>query len=88
MALDLLNERGTPLDKQQFDWRELVSIPSSKLSDGAFTRVRIILMNGMVNWLLPGDLSVLETTLGFEQVAIEVTVAVAMNEPDEHLAQV
>ncbi|WP_437808487.1 hypothetical protein [Sorangium sp. So ce1078] len=123
MALDLLNERGTPLDKQQFDWRELVSIPSSKLNDDAFTRVRIILMNGieseavrfshacarmngalqqelarirrvehhqqtMVNWLLPGDLSVLETTIGFEQVAIEVTAAVAMNEPDEYLAQV
>ncbi len=123
MALDLINERGTPLEKQQFDWRELVGIPSSKLNDDAFTRVRIILMNGieseavrfshacarmngplqlelarirrvehhqqtMVNWLLPGDLSVLETTIGFEQVAIEITAAVAQQEPDDYLAQV
>jgi len=124
MTLDLLNERGTPLDKQVFTWRELVQTPTSKLDDDAFTRVRIILMNGleadalrfshatsrmmngdfrlplaevrrveqhqqtMVNWLLPADLSPLETTIGFEQVAIEVTASVAQHEPDEYLAQV
>lgn len=42
----------------------------------------------MVNWMLPADQSALETTLGFEQVAIEVTAAVAEKEPDEYLAQV
>ncbi|HJS24018.1 MAG TPA: hypothetical protein VJ751_06665, partial [Pyrinomonadaceae bacterium] len=42
----------------------------------------------MVNWLLPADLSPLETTIGFEQVAIEVTASVALREPDEYLAQV
>ena len=30
----------------------------------------------------------LETTIGFEQVAIEVTASVAQHEPDEYLAQV
>jgi rubrerythrin len=42
----------------------------------------------LVNWLNPADQSPLETTLGFEQVAIEVTASVARNEPDPYLAQV
>src|SRR5918993_82690 len=124
MTLDIFKEKGTPLDKQVFTWRELVRVPTSKLDDDAFTRVRIILMNGleseavrfshatarmmngqlrlplakirrvehhqqtMVNWLLPADLSPLETTIGFEQVAIEVTASVALREPDDYLAQV
>jgi hypothetical protein len=41
-----------------------------------------------VNWLLPPDMSPLETTLSFEQVAIEVTASVAQHEPDAYLAQV
>lgn len=124
MSLDIFKEKGTPLEKQLFTWRDLVQTPTSKLDDDAFTRVRIILMNGieanslrtlhamartmngdvrlplarvrrveqhqqtMVNWLLPADLSPLETTIGFEQVAIEVTASVAQHEPDEYLAQV
>lgn len=123
MALDILKERGTPLEKQQFDWRDIVRIPYSKLDDDAFTRVRVILMNGIesnalrfghaiarmnkelrlplarirrvehfqqttVNWLNPPDQNALETTIGFEQVAIEVTANVARNEPDAYLRQV
>lgn len=42
----------------------------------------------LVNWLLPPDQSPLETTIGYEQVAIEVTAAVAQQEPDPYLAQV
>lgn len=123
MTLDLLKDRGTPIDKQTFTWKDMVQPPYSKLDDDAFTRVRVILMNGlesealrfshlcarmnrdlqldlarlrrieqhqqtMVNWLNPPDQSVLETTIGFEQVAIEVTAAVARSEPDAYLAQV
>jgi hypothetical protein len=40
----------------------------------------------LVNWLLPADQTPLETTIGFEQVAIEVTAALALEEPDEYLA--
>jgi rubrerythrin len=123
MGLDVMKEKGVALDQQHFDWRDLVQTPASKLDDDAFTRVRVILMNGiesealrfqhacarmnkdlqlplaqvrrieqhqqtMVNWLLPADLSPLETTIGFEQVAIEVTASVAQHEPDPYLAQV
>src|SRR5215211_5488044 len=123
MAVNLLKDKGTPLEQQRFTWRELVQPPYSKLDDDAFTRVRIILMNGIeseanrfshacartnedlrhtlaqvrrveqhqqtvVNWLLPADQSPLETTIGFEQVAIEVTASVAQHEPDPYLAQV
>ncbi len=123
MSLDIFKEKGVALDKQRFTWRELVQTPTSTLDDDAFTRVRIILMNGLesesirfshacarmnrdlqeplarvrsvdqhqqtlVNWLLPADLSPLETTLGFEQVAVEVTASVAEREPDPYMAQV
>src|ERR1700712_6100811 len=123
MALNLFEEKGCPLDRQRFTWKELVQPPISKLDNDAFTRVRIILMNGiemealrfshscarmnqalqlplpkirrvehhqatMVNGLLGADHSTLETTIAYEQVAIEVTAVVAQNEPDEYLAQV
>jgi rubrerythrin len=123
MKPTLLENRGVPLDKQKFTWRDLVQKPISKLDDDAYTRVRIILMNGieleahrfshsaarmnkalqlplaqirrieqhqatMINWLIGADHSPLETTIAYEQVAIDVTAAVAMNEPDEYLAQV
>jgi rubrerythrin len=123
MALHLRNEKGVPIDRQVFTWRDLVRTPISKLNDDAFTRVRIILLNGiemealhfqhacarmnerlrkplaevrqiekhqqtLVNWLLPPDQSPLETTIAYEQVAIEVTAQVAKHEPDPYLAQV
>jgi rubrerythrin len=122
MGLNLLESKGIPLDRQRFTWRELVQTPISKLDDDAFTRVRVILMNGienealrfghaaarrdralrvplaevrpveqhqatMVNWLLGADHSPLETTIAYEQVAIEVTAALARREPDEYIAQ-
>jgi hypothetical protein len=123
MPLDIRNEKGVPLDRQMFTWREVAGPPYSKLDDDAFTRVRVILMNGveaeavrfshacarmnrelrvplarvrriehlqqtLVNWLNPADQSPLETTIGFEQTAIEVTAWVAQQEPDPYLAQV
>lgn len=122
MALNLFDDKGTPLARQVFTWKDLVQPPSSKLDDDAFARVRIILMNGieqqanrfqhhcsmfnaelraalaavrrvehhqqtLINWLLAPDHSPLETTIAYEQVAIEVTAAVAQQEPDPYLAQ-
>jgi rubrerythrin len=123
MKSKILDNRGTPLAKQKFTWRDLVQKPISKLDDDAYTRVRIILMNGieleshrfshscarmnkalqlplaqvrrveqhqatMINWLIGPDHSPLETTIAYEQVAIDVTAGVAMREPDPYLAQV
>lgn len=123
MSLDLMREKGVPLERQEFDWADLVRVPYSKLDDDAFTRVRVILMNGiesealrfghacarmnktlrlplarirrieqhqqtLINWLNPPDQSALETTIGFEQVAIEVTASVAQREPDPYMRQV
>ncbi len=47
MALDLFKEKGVPLDRQAFTWRDLTRRTYSKLDDDAFTRVRVILMNGI-----------------------------------------
>ncbi len=40
-----------------------------------------------INWMLAADHSPLETTIAFEQVAIEVTASVAQLEPDPQMAQ-
>jgi hypothetical protein len=122
MTINLLQDKGCALDKQRFTWKDLVQNPISKLDDHAFTRVRIILMNGleldslrmkqaalrmsrdgreklsklmraeqhqatMINWLISADHSPLETTIAYEQVAIELTASVAIHEPDPYLAQ-
>lgn len=122
MALSLFDSKGTPLEQQRFTWKDMVQKPISKLDDDAYTRVRVILMNGieqeanrfghfcarmnrdlqvplakvrrvehhqqtMVNWLLGADHSPLETTIAYEQVAIEVTAALAQQEPDPYVAQ-
>src|SRR4051812_27670606 len=47
MALDISKEKGVALDRQVFTWRELAGRPYSKLDDDAFTRVRVIFMNGI-----------------------------------------
>jgi hypothetical protein len=40
-----------------------------------------------INWLLPGQASVLETTIAYEQVAVDLTGWVARMEPDPYLKQ-
>ena len=40
-----------------------------------------------VNWLTPSDQSVLETTLGYEQVAVDLTAWMAQNEPDKYVKE-
>lgn len=122
MTVNLLSTRGCALERQRLSWKDLVQNPISKLDDDAFTRIRIILMNGveldalrlkqillrmnrehrvqiaqlmrieqhqatLINWLISADHSPLETTIGYEQAAIEITASVAQNEPDPYLAQ-
>lgn len=40
-----------------------------------------------VNWLSPQDQTVLETTLGYEQVAVDLTAWMAQNEPDPYVKE-
>src|ERR1043165_6419238 len=47
VAINLLRDSGVPLEQQRFTWRDLVQTPYNKLMDDAFTRVRVILMNGI-----------------------------------------
>lgn len=46
MTLALFADRGSPINQQRFTWREVAGKPISKLDDNAFTRVRVISMNG------------------------------------------
>ncbi len=39
------------------------------------------------NWLCPHNQSVLDTTLGYEQVAVDLTAWLAQNEPDEYVKE-
>lgn len=122
MSVNLMQDKGVLLERQRFTWKDMVGKPISKLDDDAFSRVRIILMNGLeldslrtkqvalrcnaesrvalaqlmrveqhqattINWLIGADHSPLETTIGYEQTAIEVTASVAQLEPDAYLAQ-
>jgi hypothetical protein len=38
-----------------------------------------------VNWLVPGNETVLEVTIGFEQVAVDLTAGLARTEPDPYV---
>jgi hypothetical protein len=122
MSINLFDEKGVNLSRQRLTWKQMAGKPISKLDDDAFTRVRVILMNGLeldsvrtkqtalrmnrearvplaqlmrveqhqataINWLIGADHSPLETTIGYEQAAIEITASVAQLEPDAYLAQ-
>jgi rubrerythrin len=41
-----------------------------------------------INWLIPGDESTIEVTLGYEQVAVDLTAWLAQHEADPYLKQV
>ncbi len=42
----------------------------------------------VINWLSPGDESPLETTIGYEQVAVDLTAFLAANVTDQYVKQV
>jgi hypothetical protein len=124
MAMNPFEERGIPIERQIRSWKYVALPPYRKQDVDAFTRCRIILMNGIeneagifshafarvsddpdlkaslatlrrvehqqqntVNWLNPADQTVLETTIGYEQVAIELTAYLARTEPDPYVKQ-
>lgn len=117
--------KGTPVEEQVTSWNEMIQPPFDKNSVDAYTRTRIILMNGIennavimshcldrlldndevkrqmamlrrmdsqhqqtINWLNPANATVLETTIGYEQVAVDLTANLARNEDDPYFKQV
>ena len=119
MAMNPYQERGLPLERQVRSWKNVALPPFRKQEVDAFTRCRVVLMNGIeveasvfshsfaracddralkgrlaalrriehqqqntINWLNPADQTVLETTIAYEQVAIELTAYLARSEPD------
>ena len=114
----------TPMDLCDgiMDWSTVYPKPYSKHEADPYTKIRIILMNGIeteaaffshqfhrhcadnglrrelamlrrmeqqqqkhVNWLKPLDETPLETTIGFEHVAVDLTAWLAQNEPDPYV---
>ncbi|WP_048198607.1 hypothetical protein [Methanocella arvoryzae] len=120
-----LDMKGTPIDDQFMSWNEMIKEPYDKETTDAYTKTRVILMNGIennsvitshamarlirddevkkqmaiirradsqhqetINWLNPASASVLETTVSYEQVAVDLTANLAKNEPDPYFKQV
>ena len=116
---------GVPIEDQIMSWNEMIQAPYDKNTVDAYTRTRVILMNGIennsvltshcmarmidndeinktlalirradsqqqqtVDWLNPANQSVTETTIGYEQVAVDLTANLAINEPDAYFKQV
>ncbi len=122
--MNVLKEKGIPLEKQVRTWHDIVRRPYNRMEVDNYTRTRQILMNGIeteawgfkhcfvrkctdsdlnkllvkvrriedmqqttVNWLSPVNQTVLDTTLGYEQVAVDLTAWLAQNEPDEYVKE-
>ncbi|MGD6851841.1 MAG: hypothetical protein ACQCN6_07270 [Candidatus Bathyarchaeia archaeon] len=117
--------QGRPIEDQFMNWNTLIKAPYDKDRGDAYTRTRVILMNGIennsvitshamarmidnneikrklanirrvdsqhqmtVDWLNPPNQNILETTIGYEQVAVDLTANLAKNEPDDYFRQV
>jgi Mn-containing catalase len=125
MSINPFEEKGVRLDKQFRTWKQIAQLPYRKQEVDAYTRCRVILMNGIetesilfshnfarntfdndlkgllatmrrvdsqqqttINWLNPFDQTVLETTIAYEQVAVDLTAYLARTEPDPYLKEV
>lgn len=117
-------QKPMKLDEGVMDWRTVYPKPYSKQTVDPYTKIRIILMNGIeveaalfkhqfhrhcqnndlrrelalsrcveqlqqkhINWLKPIDETQLETTIGYEHVAVDLTAWLAQNEPDPYVKQ-
>lgn len=122
--MNVLKEKGIPIDKQIKTWHDIVKRPYCRAHVDNYTRTRQILLNGIeveawgfkhqfvrkcddvelnktlvkirrledmqqttMNWLCPANQTVLDTTLGYEQVAVDLTAWLAQNEPDKYVKE-
>lgn len=117
-------EKPVPVFDGIMDWETVYPKPYCKQTVDPYTKLRIILMNGIeveaalfkhqfhrncanndlrreialtrrveqlqqkhINWLKPIDETTLETTIGYEHVAVDLTAWLAQNEPDAYVKQ-
>ena len=117
-------QKPMPLEEAISDWESLYPRPYDKQEVDPYTKVRIILMNGIkvesiiashqfhrhctdndlrrelafgrridqqqqkrINWLKPINETPLETTIGYEHVAVDLTAWLAQNEPDTYVKE-
>lgn len=117
-------QKPIPMGEGVMDWKTMYPRPYSKHEVDPYTKVRIILMNGIeveaimfshqfhrncnnnelrrelamlrrieqqqqkhVNWLKPIDETQIETTIGYEHVAVDLTAWLAQNEPDPYVKE-
>ncbi|MBQ9245679.1 hypothetical protein IJ182_05370 [bacterium] len=122
--MNVLQEKGIPIDKQIRTWHDIVKRPYCRAHVDCYSRTRQILLNGIeteawsfkhhfvrksddmelnktlvkirrledmqqttVNWLCPANQTVLDTTLGYEQVAVDLTAWLAQNEKDKYVKE-
>ncbi|MDW7674659.1 MAG: hypothetical protein SCK28_09005 [Bacillota bacterium] len=122
--LNPFKEKPMQLGDAIMDWETIYPKPYSKMDVDPYTKIRIILMNGIeveaaifshqfhrncnnnelrrdlamsrrieqlqqkhINWLKPIDETTLETTIGYEHVAVDLTAWLAQNEPDPYVKQ-
>ncbi|MCD8138669.1 MAG: hypothetical protein LUE17_02630 [Planctomycetaceae bacterium] len=115
-------QKARTFDQNVEDWNTLYRKPYDKNAIDPYTKLRIILMNGIeveaalfghnfnrmcedqdlrrslamirrveqqqqksINWLSPGDETQLETTIGYEHLAVDLTAWLAMHEPDAYV---
>lgn len=117
-------QKPIKMDDGIMDWSSMYPMPYNKMTVDPYTKVRIILMNGIeveavlfkhqfhrncqnndlrrelafsrrieqqqqkhINWLKPIDETTLETTIGYEHVAVDLTAWLAQNEPNPYVKQ-
>ncbi len=118
------DQKPIKMEDEIMDWGTLYPKPYNKQTVDPYTKIRIILMNGIevesaifkhqfhrncgnndirrelalsrrieqqqqkhINWLKPIDETQLETTIGYEHVAVDLTAWLAQNEPDIYVKQ-
>jgi hypothetical protein len=118
------DQKSMPIKDTIMDWATMYPTPYNKMTVDPYTKLRIILMNGIeveavmfkhqfhrncqnndlrrelalsrrieqqqqkhINWLKPLDETQLETTIGYEHVAVDLTAWLAQNEPNPYVKQ-
>ncbi len=117
-------QKPMPVSDNIMDWKTMYPKPYAKQDVDPYTKIRIILMNGIevetaifshqfhrncpdnnlrrelamtrrieqqqqkhINWLKPIGESQIETTIGYEHVAVDLTAWLAQNEPDPYVKE-